>query len=112
MRYAAVGVANTALHWALFFLFFSLGDLPQAWSNFLAFLCAATFSFFINARFTFRAASTRRRYVMFVGFMAAMSYLFGYAGDVLQGPPVAVLALFSGFSLVLGFLFSRFVVFR
>ncbi|MGO3742422.1 GtrA family protein [Kerstersia sp.] len=112
LRYAAVGVANTALHWAVFFLFFSLGGLPQSWSNFLAFIGAATFSFFINARFTFKAASTRRRYLLFVGFMALMSYAFGYVGDVLEGPAVVVLALFSGFSLVVGFLYSRFVVFR
>jgi len=52
-RYASVGMINTAIHWIFFIIIHWLGA-NQAMSNMLAFLIAVTFSFFANARFTFK----------------------------------------------------------
>lgn len=107
-----VGVANTAIHWIIFGLaFFALG-LDQAVSNLLAFVVAVTFSFFANAKFTFNEKATGTRYLMFVAFMGAMSFIVGLISDNYSINPLVTLIAFSSISLALGFLYSRFLVFR
>lgn len=109
-RYATIGVLNTALHWAVFALLVAM-DFAQGPANLLAFLAAVTFSFFANARFTFAQRASLVRYLLFVAFMGAMAFGTGLLADRLGLHPVATLIGFSAFSLVAGFLFSRFVVF-
>jgi putative flippase GtrA len=111
-KYATVGVLNTGLHWLVFTLLHAGFDLDQARSNLGSFCVAATFSFYVNARYTFRASATGLRYVLFMGFMGLCSWLVGYVGDVLHLPPLLTLVAFSAISLVLGFGYSSFVVFR
>ncbi|MFJ2975553.1 GtrA family protein [Kluyvera sp. NPDC087067] len=111
-RYVSVGVLNTALHWACFGVLFSLFGLNQAISNLVAFSVAVTFSFFVNARWTFKTKATTGRYVAFVIFMGAMAVLTGYIADSLHAPALLTLIVFSGFSLVAGFIYSKFIVFR
>lgn len=111
-RYASVGVLNTALHWLVFLLVFYVAGLNQAYSNFIAFLVAVTFSFFANARYTFNVRAGKRRYFLFVSFMALLSYATGWVAERLGLPPLVTLIAFSLISLVVGFLYSRFVVFR
>lgn len=111
-RYASVGVLNTALHWLVFLGVFYGAGLNQAYSNFIAFLVAVTFSFFANARYTFNVQADKRRYLFFVSFMAFLSYAAGWVAQRLGLPPLITLVLFSLTSLVVGFLYSRFVVFR
>jgi len=41
-----------------------------------------------------------------------MAGLTGYVADVIAAPPVVTLIAFSGFSLIAGFLYSKFIVFR
>ncbi len=111
-RYATVGVLNTAVHWVAFFGFVHLFDLSQTVSNFLAFSIAVTFSFFLNANYTFKQQATGSGYFIYVAFMGALSAAFGWAADVLDAEPVVTLVLFSAVSLVLGFLYSKLVVFK
>ncbi|MCM2472782.1 GtrA family protein [Rhizobium sp. CG5] len=111
-RYVIVGVANTAIHWAIFFIFFQLLEQDQSVSNLIAFIAAVTFSFFVNARFTFRSTISSMRYLLYVGFLGLMSFLFGRLADVFDLPAILTLVSFSAFSLLFGFLFSKYVVFR
>ncbi len=69
-RFATIGVLNTAIDWSLYF---SLTRLSDFWlghkllANAIAFICAATFSYVFNRRWTFRNADQRiiRQVVIF-----------------------------------------------
>ncbi|MCL5427064.1 MAG: GtrA family protein [Gammaproteobacteria bacterium] len=111
-RYLSVGVVNTLIHW-LVFLLLNLGfDIPQSWSNLLAFTVAVTFSFFANARFTFQAKATSKRYFLFTSAMGGLSFLIGTISDALAFAPLITLVAFSSLSLVLGFAYSHWFVFK
>lgn len=111
-RYLSIGVVNTLLHWAVFLLL-NLGlDVAQSWSNLLAFAVAVTFSFFANARYTFQAKATPLRYLLFTSAMGGLSFLVGAAADTLALAPLVTLVVFSGLSLVLGFAYSQWFVFK
>ena len=110
-KYASVGVFNTMIHWLVFAFLYSLGS-SQSISNFVAFLVAVTFSFFVNAKFTFKAKVTSKKYLMYTVFLGTVSILMGKISDVIHLNPLFTLVLFSGTSLVIGFLYSRYVVFK
>ncbi|MFC0266587.1 GtrA family protein [Kushneria aurantia] len=111
VRYALIGILNTTIHWLTFLLLFALLG-SQSLANLAGYLTAATFSFFANARWTFKSEATTPRYIAFVAFMGVLSWGFGWAADAISLHPLLTLIGFSALSLVLGFLFSRFLVFR
>lgn len=111
-RYFAIGLANTAIHWLVFFLLYLEFQLAQAPSNLLGFCAAASFSFFANALFNFRVRPSGWRYGLFIGLMGLTTLLIGQMADHLSLPPLFTLVLSSAISLVAGFLYSKFVVFR
>lgn len=112
LTYALVGVANTLIHWQIFFVLRVGADLNQSTSNFVAFCVAASFSFYVNALYTFEAKRSVPRYVLFLCVMGALSFIVGYLGDRWQLHGLLTVTVFSLVSLVIGFLFSRFLVFR
>lgn len=111
-KYFSVGVVNTLIHWVIFAGLVYLLSMSQAVSNLIAFCAAVTFSFFANARFTFKAKATSSRYLIFVCFMGTLSLITGWAADVFHLPGIVTMIFFSGVSLVLGFLYSNFIVFK
>ncbi|MBD2802114.1 GtrA family protein [Xenorhabdus sp. M] len=110
-KYLSIGVINTLIHWLLFTMIYLVG-FTQASSNLVGFCAAVTFSFYANAKFTFQKKATGRRYIAFVSFMGLLSYLTGHLSDVMKIQPVATLIAFSAISLVLGFVYSKFFVFK
>jgi len=110
-RYVSVGLVNTMIHWGVFAVLFYGLSANQSVSNLLGFAVAVTFSFFVNARFTFSSDATAVRYVLYVAFMGALAALFGWLAELWALPPIVTLVVFSGVSLVCGFLYARFVVF-
>ena len=110
--YTVVGVANTLIHWQIFFLLSEAAGFSQALSNLAAFCVAASFSFYMNALYTFDTRASVGGYLLFLGAMGALSLGVGHAGDVWRFHGLLTVALFSVLSLVLGFLFSKYVVFR
>jgi len=110
-RYTSIGVVNTLIHWVTFAVCIESG-LPQSISNLIAFCVAVTFSFFANAKWTFNSQATTARYMMYVAFMGAVAALIGFCADKLGISPVFTLVFFSAISLVCGFLYSKFIVFR
>lgn len=110
-RYASIGVINTAIHWCVFF-FLTYLDYTQTVANINAFMVAVTFSFFANAKFTFKGKATTGRYLLYIAFMAIMAASIGYMGDVLQLRSVITLIVFSAVSLITGFIYSKYIVFR
>jgi putative flippase GtrA len=110
--YTVIGVANTLIHWQIFFLLSVAAGLSQAVSNLAAFCVAASFSFYMNAQFTFAASATVAGYLLFLLGMGALSLGIGHLGDVWRLHGLITVAVFSALSLVFGFLYSKYVVFR
>jgi len=73
---------------------------------------SSQFSFFANAKFTFNSSTTTIRYVMYIGFMGALSATVGWTADKCALPPLVTLVTFSAISLVCGFIYSKLIVFR
>jgi|SRR5690625_1290446 len=111
-KYVSIGVLNTGLHWAVFFILVWLIELNTAWANLFAFFVAVTFSFFANAAYTFQAQATKKKYFLFTAFMALLSFALGWLSDALHLHPFMALISFSLLSLVLGFLYSRYIIFK
>ncbi|MNI63889.1 hypothetical protein D3C73_1192990 [compost metagenome] len=110
--YSVIGVANTLIHWQIFFLLSVAFGFTQATSNLAAFCVAASFSFYMNALYTFDAKASVGGYLLFMLAMGALSLGVGHVGDVWRLHGLLTVALFSALSLVFGFLFSKYVVFR
>ena len=111
-RYTSIGVLYTLIHWVVFGVCIYAAHTNQALANFAGFVVAVSFSFFANATFTFKASPTPMRYVLYVGFMGTLSVVVGWAADRCALPPMVTLITFSAISLVCGFVYSKFIVFR
>ena len=109
--YTLIGIANTALHWLVFGALYAL-EFSQASANLVGFLAASLFSFIVNSKITFKTELHLGRYVLFMLGMASISYGVGYLGDSFDWHPVITLVVFSFLSLVIGFLWSKFIVFK
>lgn len=110
-RFLSVGIINTLIHWMVFAALYAL-NTRQWLANLLAFIVAVTFSFFANARWTFKAEATTFRYVIFVAFMGMMATGIGSFADHTHINPIITLISFSIISLVFGFIYSNFIVFK
>ena len=108
-RYTSIGVLNTLIHWVVFGVCIYAAHTNQALAGFVV---AVSFSFFANAKFTFKASTTTMRYMLYVGFMGTLSATVGWAADRCALPPMITLVTFSAISLVCGFVYSKFIVFR
>lgn len=111
-RYIFTGGLSTCIHWGIFFLLTLTFSMGQGIANLIAFSVAVTSGFFCNARWTFSATASLRRYVIYSLFMAFIAGMLGWGAQRLNINPVFTLCLFSGISLVCGYLYSRFIVFR
>ncbi|EOZ4641865.1 GtrA family protein [Enterobacter cloacae] len=111
-KYIFTGIGNTLIHWSAFLFFtFSL-FWGQGKANLVAFLIAVTFSFIINARWTFNKKVSVFRYVSFVLCMAFISGVVGAGGEAFNFNPFITLILFSSVSLILGYIASKYIIFR
>ncbi|PSS49951.1 translocase [Enterobacter sp. FS01] len=111
-KYTSIGVINTIIHWVVFAVCIYIFHTNQALANFAGFVVAVSFSFFANARFTFEAKTTPLRYMLYVGFMGTLSAAVGWTADKCGMAPIITLIAFSAISLVCGFIYSKFIVFR
>ncbi|MEG5431798.1 GtrA family protein [Enterobacter asburiae] len=111
-KYTSVGVINTLIHWVVFAVCIYTFHIGQALGNFAGFVVAVSFSFFANARFTFNSSTTTMRYMLYVGFMGTLSATVGWCADKSDIAPVITLIAFSAISLVCGFIYSKYIVFR
>jgi putative flippase GtrA len=110
-KYTSIGVINTLIHWVVFAICIYVFHTGQALGNFAGFVLAVSFSFFANARFTFKSSTTTMRYMLYVGFMGTLSAAVGWGADrsgmapiitLISSPPsvwCAVLSIQSSLSL-------------
>lgn len=111
-RYVFVGLANTFTHWLIFFLLYAYAVPSQAICNAVAFIVAVTLGFFLNSKWTFNKTATSSRFFLYTGFMGLLALTFGLISDAIHLNPWVTLVLFSATSLLIGFLYSKFFVFR
>ncbi|QCI10805.1 GtrA family protein [Pseudomonas putida] len=111
-RYALVGAINTGCHWLVFLLLHLGIGASQALSNLTAFGVAASLSYFANAAFTFAVRPSGTRYLLFLTGMGSLSLLLGALADWAGLAPWLTLVSFSAASLVIGYAYSRAVVFK
>jgi putative flippase GtrA len=110
--FAAIGVANTLIHWQLFYVLVTAAQLSQAASNLAAFCVAALFSFYVHALYTFEDGTSVRCYLAYVCFMGAMSFVVGHFADVWKLDGWVTVGSFSLLSLICGMFFSRLILFK
>ncbi|UVM20866.1 GtrA family protein [Pseudomonas wadenswilerensis] len=110
--YAVIGIANTLVHWQLFFVLREVFALTQALSNLLAFCVAASLSFYVNALYTFAVSPSFGRYLLFMLCLGGVSLAVGWMGDHWRLHGMITVVTFSLISLTFGFLLSRWLVFR
>lgn len=111
IKYFLVGLINTFIHWSIMGICIYVLMMNQAISNFCGFCVAVTFSFFINAKWTFKSETSLIKYLIFTSFMGLLAYGFGWAAEKLILPPILTAIAFSCFSLVCGYLYSKYIVF-
>lgn len=75
LTYAAIGVINTAIHWGVFGCFYEFATFSQSLSNLLGFLIAVTFSYVMNAKFTFQRQRNFAGYIKMTIIMACISWV-------------------------------------
>lgn len=110
-KYTSIGILNTLIHWIIFGIVYWLTS-SQLIGNLIGFMFAVTISFFLNAKWTFNSKTTLSRYIIFVSFMALLSGFYGFLGDLYHLKPAVTLIAFSGTSLILGFIFSKYIIFK
>lgn len=64
VRFALVGVVNTATYYCFYLSFLALG-LPYVAAHVVAFLLSMTGSFFLNCHVTYRTRPTWRKFLLF-----------------------------------------------
>ena len=111
IKYFGVGIINTIVHWGIFYILLYFGNL-QSVSNLIGFIFGVSCSYILNSIFTFKQALAGRKFLYFSCFMGGMSFIVGHVADLLDLPSLFTLVFFSAFSLVIGFLFSKYFVFR
>lgn len=79
VRFGLVGVANTAVYFALYRLL--LLALPYLAAHLIAYAISVVFSFFMSCWFTYRVRPTWRRFVLFP-LSVAVNFCFATFGTV------------------------------
>lgn len=96
-RFAIVGVSNTALTWAIFFLLAGVRHVDPVIANIAAWVISSTWSFTWNRRFTFRSHDTDVR---------GQAWRFIAVNASAIGLSSAIIALFRHHPLWIGQLFA------
>lgn len=109
--YTLIGVLNTGLHWCIFFILQYFGFL-QSTSNTIAFIISASFSYVMNSKFNFKKEMNGMRYLFFIIGLGLISFYIGHIADRISLNVIFTLIIFSLVSLVMGFLYSKFLVFK
>lgn len=111
IKYILIGILNTLLHWVVFYLLIYF-EFKQSFSNLIGFFISVTFSYCANSYLNFKSSMSLKKYFLFVVGMGAIVFFIGFMGDHFSIFPLIILVVTSGSSLILGFLFSKFFVFK
>lgn len=110
ITYGAIGVLNTGIHFAIFYFVVQL-TYSQAIANSLGFVVAVVFSFYMNARFTFRVQPTLTKFLKMFVSMLIVSFVFGALGDYWMVTPCLTFIIYCVLNPIIGFLVAKFFVY-
>lgn len=110
-KYLSIGFCNTLIHWSVFFLLFEF-NFRQYFCNFIGFFFAVVFSYIANSEFTFNSNKSIRTFALFFFFMGFLNITIGFLADNLDLSPICTLIITTSLSIFLGYLFSRYFVFK
>lgn len=111
-KYFTVGILNTLIHWIIFFILTFFMKEEQSISNLIAFSITVTISYVLNANYTFKKKKKIKMYVLYTLFMGLMSFIIGKIADIFYLNGLITMISFSGISLIIGFLFSKYIIFK
>lgn len=111
-KYFTVGLLNTLIHWIIFFILTFFMKESQSISNLIAFSITVTISYILNAQYTFKQKKKIKMYILYTIFMGFLSFITGKIADIVHLNGIITMILFSGISLIVGFLFSKYVIFK
>lgn len=111
IKYGIVGIFNTCIHWLFFYIFYSI-KIEQSLCNFLGYCFAVIFSYTTNAKYNFKLKINIKDFVLFFFLMGGLSLGIGSLADKLSIFPLYTLIISSILSLFLGYLLSRYLVFK
>lgn len=112
LKYILIGVVNTLLHMAIFFVLHYIFSINQAKSNFLAFLVAVNLSYCLNSKYNFKSQYSLKKHMLFMLFMGSISYGVGFVSDYNCVNPYMTVIYFMFVSLFLGFILSKYFLFK
>ena len=111
ISYCAIGVLNTAVHYAVFYFTLTLISL-QSIANTLGFCCGLIVSFFLNSKITFKKKVSLLRFMKLGLASGVVALLFGAMGDILSLHPTLTFISYVIVNPVIGFLLAKFFVFK
>lgn len=111
VRYCLIGVVNTLVAYFAFYSTF-IWIKSQAISFLVSTLIGVICSYFLNSRLNFGCKVSIKKYLLFVVFMVTISYFIGYSGDFFVINPIVTFAIGLFFITPIGFLFSKYIIFK
>lgn len=108
--FCLIGVINTIIHLSVFSFVLNYVS-TQALSNAIGFLFGLVFSFFMNAKFTFRQKTNLTKFLKMGAVSGALSVFFGALGDMNQWNPFITFLLYVCFNPLISFISVKFLVF-
>jgi putative flippase GtrA len=110
LKYGLIGIFNTLIHFCVFLA--ACNFFNQSISNLLAFSVAVCFSYVMNATFTFKKRLTIKEFLKMYVVMGVLAFISGYSGDYYNYSPIVTFVGYCIFSYVVGFLLTRYWVFK
>lgn len=111
ISYCAIGVINTATHYAVFYFTLTLITL-QSIANTLGFCFGLIVSFFLNSKITFKKKVSFIRFLKLGLTSGFVALLFGAMGDILSLHPNLTFIVYVIVNPIIGFLLAKYFVFK
>lgn len=109
--FCLIGLINTAIHFIVFISL--LKFIPyQSIDNFVGFTFGLLFSFFTNAKFTFKQKATKYKFLKMLIVSGSLSFIFGVIGDFFCLNPILTFVLYIIINPIFSFLFIKKIVFN
>ena len=108
--YCLIGLLNTAIHFFSFLFVLKIIEY-QTISNFIGFCFGLCFSFFMNARFTFKEKTDVRKFFKMLITSGGLALLFGFMGDSFQFSPFLTFCIYIILNPIFGFIITKYYVF-
>lgn len=109
--YCIIGLFNTTIHGITFYIFYSFLEF-QGICNLLGFLVAVTFSYFANAFFNFKKKPALCAFLKMTFSLGLLAFVLGCYSDIQHIHPAITFIGTVLLSTVLGFLVTKFYVFK